>query len=188
MIYESYSRLKTGNYWIYQVFEVDSAGNGSPTAEYDSCYISKDTMIRGNTYYFLTSQNGGAGGYTCERWLRDSLSYLVDDKGRKWFSSEPQPGPFAAFPLQEPPSPDTLAWIEEGMEEGYATTAVPAGLFLTLNCRRTITIRQAGSTAQQVRYAHRRYALHLGIVSETMPFLPESTHFREKRLVRYGIQ
>ena len=48
LVYDNYSQLKVGNYWIYQRFEVDSLGIGTPTSVYDSCYVEKDTLINNN--------------------------------------------------------------------------------------------------------------------------------------------
>ncbi|MEY4934662.1 MAG: hypothetical protein RIS64_1021, partial [Bacteroidota bacterium] len=51
--YASYSKLAVGNYWIYQQFNVDSNGNGTPTNVYDSVFVEKDTVINNHTYFKL---------------------------------------------------------------------------------------------------------------------------------------
>lgn len=186
--YESYAALKAGNYWIYQIFVVDSAGNGTASPEYDSCYVGGDTLVRGQTYHYLGSTLGTTSGYTCGKWLRDSLSYIVDVEGHIWFSSEESRYPFASFPVLFAGSTDTVAWITDQMDSVYNTTAVPAGLFLTLDCRRAIEMWPRVNGVGKMQYAHRRYALHVGIVSETLPlyFIVTKT-FREKRLVRFHL-
>jgi len=186
--YESYAALKAGNYWIYQIFDVDSAGNGSPTAEYDSCYVGNDTVVRGQTYHYLGSVMGATSGYTCGKWLRDSLSFIIDIEGRIWFSSEESQSPFASYPVQLGGIPDTVAWVTDQMDSVYRTTAVPAGLFLTLDCKRTVEMWPLVNGVGKKLYAHRRYSLHVGIVSETLPvYLVATSTFREKRLVRFHL-
>ncbi|MCC6186128.1 MAG: hypothetical protein IT256_03140, partial [Chitinophagaceae bacterium] len=34
IIYLNYAHLKPGNYWVYQVFEVDTLGNATATSQY----------------------------------------------------------------------------------------------------------------------------------------------------------
>ena len=48
--YPNFSRLKVGNYWIYQQFDIDQNGNATPKNIFDSCYVEKDTLINGKTY------------------------------------------------------------------------------------------------------------------------------------------
>ena len=55
--YANFSQLKTGNYWIYERFTVDSAGAAVATGILDSCYIETDTLINNHTYYKLISPN-----------------------------------------------------------------------------------------------------------------------------------
>ncbi|MCK7460930.1 MAG: hypothetical protein MZU84_02080 [Sphingobacterium sp.] len=43
--------LNVGNYWIYQNYILDTNGVGAPTDDWDSAFISKDTLVDGKTYY-----------------------------------------------------------------------------------------------------------------------------------------
>lgn len=42
---EDFMALKVGNYWIYQNYDIDTNGVATPTDDWDSAYISKDTLI-----------------------------------------------------------------------------------------------------------------------------------------------
>ncbi|OYT11816.1 MAG: hypothetical protein B6I18_02835 [Bacteroidetes bacterium 4572_112] len=75
----SFIPMEVGNYWIYQVNNVDENGN-STYVRTDSAYIATTKDINGIIYfeYRVPTIN-----YT--EYLRDSSSYLVDDKGEKLF-------------------------------------------------------------------------------------------------------
>ncbi|UPT68354.1 MAG: hypothetical protein M0D57_06880 [Sphingobacteriales bacterium JAD_PAG50586_3] len=69
--------LAVGNYWVYQVFNVDSDDVATPTADFDTCRITGTQTINGKTYFnfenyplFQNNQN--------LIHLRDSMGYLVD--------------------------------------------------------------------------------------------------------------
>src|SRR5688572_1824471 len=53
IVYSDYSQLKVGNYWIYQRFNFDFAGNETATMTFDSCYVEKDTVINNVAYVKL---------------------------------------------------------------------------------------------------------------------------------------
>jgi len=75
----SFIPMEVGNYWIYQVNSIDKDGN-STYIRTDSAYIATTKDIAGVSYfeYHIPAIN-----YT--EYLRDSSSYLVDDKGEKLF-------------------------------------------------------------------------------------------------------
>lgn len=82
-VYPDYTQLKVGNYWIYERFLIDTAGNESPYSNtgptYDSCFVEKDTVMSGKTYFKLWRTN--AIGIPYCSFLRDSLSYTIDQYG-----------------------------------------------------------------------------------------------------------
>lgn len=78
---ESFTPMKVGNYWVYDVSWVDSMGMVE-FIEMDSTYIAGDTMLNGNMYsIFKTSSS-----FIYTQYLRDSAQYLVDETGQKFFS------------------------------------------------------------------------------------------------------
>lgn len=72
-----YSNLTVGNYWVYEMRELDSTGAYTTDPPiYDSVYVYGDTIINGVTWTGLRSTN--SGGLPPQTWRRDSLNYMVD--------------------------------------------------------------------------------------------------------------
>lgn len=185
--YDNYTQLKVGNYWVYQIFDVDSLGQGPPLNEYDSCSISKDTIINGNRYYYLSSELPLSGNIY-NHWLRDSLQYLVDDAGKIHFSSTDFTTVFSTTVFDMGTSPtDTIAIAQEQMESGTTYYSTPAGLFATLNCKTTYDMQPRFQQYGKRRYQHQRYAKDIGIVAATLPFYISQLRYRERRLIRYHL-
>lgn len=78
-----YLKLKTGNYWIYEFYRVDSTGNATKLTATDSAHIIGDTVIDGNTYYMKVqnllqfTKSGHIGVPSDTLILRDSAGCLV---------------------------------------------------------------------------------------------------------------
>jgi hypothetical protein len=183
-VYDHYIPLHVGNYWVYQIFDVDEQGYGPPLNEYDSCYISKDTVINGNTYYYLTISPANLPDDTYNKWLRDSLHYLVDHEGNIYFSSEDFTNVLRAEYFIT--GTDTTSSAIQKMEHKNAFFAAPAGNFTTSDCMTTLKLKVQGGPAV-VKYRHRRYAKNAGIVSETRPVFAGDIRYKERRLLRYHI-
>ena len=77
-----YFKLNVGNYWIYQGFRIDTNGVVSPTTNYDSAYIEKDTIIRGLNYSKLIENPIALSSFKVTSYLRDSSGYLVNSTGQ----------------------------------------------------------------------------------------------------------
>jgi hypothetical protein len=182
--YDDYAKLKTGNYWIYQLFDVDSLGEGPALNEFDSVYVSKDTQMNGNTYYFLASTNLMSNNL----WLRDSLHYIVNEYGMIMFSSEDFTTAFVSGPYffgQDPP--DTTAWFTRKMADKDLAYTTPAGVFITSDFQTIYDMYPSHNHAGTHRVIHKRYSKNVGIVSETLPFYIENMRYREKRLIRFHV-
>jgi hypothetical protein len=184
ILYDDYAKLKIGNYWIYQLFDVDSLGNGPALNEFDSTYVSKDTLINGNTYYFLASTIP----YTNNFWLRDSLHYLVNEYGKIFFSSEDFTTAFVSMPLFfNQGTTDTTAWVTQKMVGKASPFITPMGEFTTSDFQTIYDMYPNHNQAGTRRVVHKRYSKNIGIVSETIPFFIENIRYREKRLIRYHV-
>jgi hypothetical protein len=181
--YDDYAKLKIGNYWIYQLFDVDSLGNGPALNEFDSTYVSKDTQMIGITYYFLASTIL----YTNNIWIRDSLHYIVDEFGRIMFSSEDFTTAFVSQPLFFTGSTDTTAWVTRKMADKDLAFTTPAGVFTTSDFQTIYDMYPNYNQAGTRRVVHKRYSKNIGIVSETVPFYIGSIGYREKRLIRFHV-
>ncbi len=80
---DSYIPLSVGNYWVYNVSNVDTAGNSSFIG-YDSTYIAADTLIHGDKFFVFKS--GYSSSYV--QYLRDSAHYYIDEKGERFFNAD----------------------------------------------------------------------------------------------------
>lgn len=177
-----YTMLHVGNYWIYQRYKIDPSGYTTPLNKFDSCYVSGDTIIRSQTYYkvYRTSLSP----YPNIQYLRDSAQYLINHQGLKLFSPTDFTTVFTSHFLT---IPDTVAYIYLKMDEQSQPVNSPAGVYTTLNARTTYEFRPPYNNHGDIRYHHCRYAINVGIVSETLGFFMVQGDGYEHRLVRYHI-
>jgi hypothetical protein len=183
--YPNYSQLKVGNYWIYQEFAIDSLGNASPQAVYDSCYIEKDTLINGQIYFKMYKPPVYIYSYRYI-FLRDSLHYIITKSGDKIFSSQDFETIFNSGYQILPPS-DTISRYEMKMTNKNMTTITPAGTFLTSDYQETYYMYPNYSQGGNIRYKHTRYAENIGIVTEPLLYFVSNPNYTERRLVRYHL-
>ena len=185
VVYDNYTQLKTGNYWIYQVYNVDSMGNGPALNQFDSTYVRADTVIHGNTYYQVVSTTPP---YNYDIWLRDSLHYLVNQYGKIQFSAQDFTNTFTSGPfLFDPQQGDTIAWFTQKMADKNALFNTPAGTFVTSDFQTIYDMYPGHNQAGTHRVIHKRFAGNVGVVSETIPFYALSPGYKEKRLVRFHL-
>jgi hypothetical protein len=158
-------------------------GNGPALNEFDSTYVSKDTQMNGNTYYFLASTIL----HTNNIWLRDSLHYIVDEFGRIMFSSEDFTTAFVSQPFFFMGSTDTVAWVTRKMADKDLTFTTPAGVFTTSDFQMIFDMYPNHNQDGTHRVIHTRYSKNIGIVSETIPFYISDIRYRERRLIRFHV-
>lgn len=183
IIYLNYAHLKPGNYWVYQVFEVDTLGNATATSQYDSVFVSKDTVINGKTYAVKVDPLYN------NTYLRDSLHYIVNSFGRIVFSSVDFYATFSTNYFIWTGSTDTVAYIHTYMTDKDKDVTVPAGSFKTVARNEHWFMfpgyRNGGIIIEQKT----KYNIDIGIVSEALPFIFHNAYLRnERRLVRYFVQ
>ncbi len=187
VIYPDYGNLQVGNYWIYQRFLLEN-GVYKPQNTIDSNYVEKDTLINGQTFAKLKSIKFEAPTGTYQSlFLRDSLHYIVDEKGKILFSSENTVDTFSTgYFILDFPSMDTVAFTFAKMDEGVFTTDVPAGSFQTKNYRFTYVLYPGWSQGGDTRDVINRYAEDVGLVEETLGAYVGSPIYPVRRLIRYG--
>lgn len=181
VVYDDYAMLKTGNYWIYEQFTVDSLGNATPLGIYDSCYIEKDTLINGKTYYKMFRPSY-LGMPPTILYLRDSLHYVVDYTGMKYFSSSDFSSVFNYSVISM--EGDTIAERRVQMANPGVVIQVPAGNYTTTDCQIHYKMHSPYNMNGSNRFQHTRYAKNKGIIAETLPFFLSIPTYTERRLVR----
>jgi len=130
-----YSQFKVGNYWIYQDYYIDSLGTEKMSNIIDSVYISKDTLINNVQYFVFNDSYYGSSIYP--RYQRDSLGFIVNEKGQKIFSTSNFTDYIFTDKYWGQSSLDykthLIAWkIDWKMSPTKITLSVPAGEFEVL--------------------------------------------------------
>ena len=177
--YSTFLPLKTGNYWIYEWFNIDTNNVATPMDKVDSIYVSKDTTIHNDVFYKLEGTFLGSGQFL--QIVRDSLHYLVSHDGTILFSSED-----FSNTLHIADTVGNLFYLSCKMEDQDFEINVPAGNFLTSDYRQTV--HQLDSNYQWGdRYLHNRYAEDIGrVLFSTFYF--SSPNYMEARLVNYHVE
>ncbi len=184
--YDNYTALKPGNYWIYRSYQYTPAGEFEATEDYDSCYIEKDTSIGGSPYYKYCSGRVGSAGVSV-RYLRDSLSYMVDHEGIIMFSSEDMGRVFRTYEWGPNAATPLTFTVTEQMIARDVTLEVPAGKFETYVFSRTY--HYPPKVADADISIGTWYAKGVGVVKQTMAVYFSDPQLRfENRLVRYKVE
>lgn len=182
--YPDYGAMKAGNFWIYQIYEIDPAGNETATNEFDSCFVSADTLINGHTYHKMHRPDVFG---TRISYQRDSLSYIVDVYGNILFSSSDFNRTFFEWYHIES-NQDTVYHTTRSMVEKDQDFITPAGHFTTSNfqSRHKVWPNYVSHFSEIVE--NTRYAKNIGIVCETMHGFLSAPVKKERRLVRVHLE
>lgn len=76
--------LAVGNYWIYDVYTIDSLGEASAQNRQDTIQITAQVATNGHNYFRFEGTQFGAD---IEFLRRDSSGFLVDENGTIFFTS-----------------------------------------------------------------------------------------------------
>jgi hypothetical protein len=183
VVYADYMDAHPGNYWIYQYFWVDI--NGAAIAlHFDSVYVANDTVIGRKKYHRLKGSNSSPSVF------RDSLHYVVDDRGNIIFSSEDFSTVFNehwyASHLIAPPPDDTVALVKSFIGDKDLVIEVPAGSFTTTAYLRQFNFSYPYNTKFGAKKnLARRYARNVGMIQEQQTISIFTGEILERRLVRY---
>lgn len=183
IVYPDYANLKVGNYWVYQHFFINTTGADSALNVYDSCYVEKDTIINGNTYYKMVRPLLHPVGSPYNYW-RDSLGYVVDSTGRIRFAAEDFTTIFETECQMS--WADTVYTAIHWMVDKDKVVTTPAGDFVTRTFQRKIEFDEIWTHFYSPRFYNFRFTKDIGIVTETLDFFATDPNYVERRLVRYG--
>lgn len=191
--YPNYSNFKVGNYWIYERYIIDQLGVATSLNQFDSCYVEKDTLINGMTYfkymsskYNFPSVNPGTQNSITPEYYRDSLSYIVSSVGRIEFSSNDFSTIFKLEYIMANPN-DTLCKIVSKMGDQNLNVSLPLGNFVTSSFKETYYITPLWSFNGAIRYRDTRYAENVGKITEGFYFFSNDPRRWERRLIRYNL-
>ncbi|MEP7264295.1 MAG: hypothetical protein ABI772_07355 [Bacteroidota bacterium] len=179
-----FTPLKTGNYWVYERYEVDSSGNATALNTFDSCYVEGDSVINGVTYSKYIKPDY-VSNTNVTLLLRDSADYLISSNGQLLFSDNDTTTIFYSYYYTA--IPDTICLMQVKMTELNVMSTVPAGTFLSCDARTTYTMTPVFSSNGAVRIRHQRFGANIGIISETLEFFLSNPLYTERRLIRYHL-
>jgi hypothetical protein len=176
-----YYQLKTGNYWIYEGYRVDTNGIATSTGDFDSAYIEKDTLIRGAVYYKLYEKPYVLGELQFSSFLRDSSGYLVSDDGgiRASYVN------FTDTIVIDTTNPDLYSGYRKMIGKDSLVT-VPAGAFASVTSSMQVIPAPAYASQVPVRYLYDVYGKGVGKM-KTHSFFFLGPISIEARLVRYKV-
>ena len=174
-----YIQLKTGNYWVYQAFEVRGDTVEELLPYTDSTYIEKDTVINGNVYFKFMLQSSVTGDYN-PSFARDSAGCLVNEHGEITFSSTNFTDTLSIH------TEEHLLRATLMMDEGDSVVTVPAGTFNTLFCHTRIKMHNP-EYEYGVRHQGSFWAEGVGCVKQTAVSLGSRDMYIDTRLVRYHV-
>lgn len=120
----SLTRLAVGNYWVYDVFKVESGGMETLVTK-DSSVVRKDSILNGKRYFVLERSSALRQGRFVEL-LRDSGEYLIDHHGTIYISSQRSLNLFTKYVKN---NTDTIAQIDY-LIRGEAYVNVGTGSYI----------------------------------------------------------
>lgn len=165
--------MKKGNYWIYQLYRIDTAGVETPGIT-DSVYVDKDTVINGRIYYKFVEAS-------VNYYWRDSSEYILNPDGEIIYTG----ANFADTFWKKYNDPYLLVYKK--MADKGLTISVPAGTFATNTMQTTYSYLPGSGSyyAGKNRYWNVRFANGIGIVVQTT--LLGDYYYYERRLLRYHV-
>lgn len=180
-----YLPADSGNYWVYDVYCIDTNGQRTLWREQDSIWFSGDSILNGVTYKCF--RNSGPTGNGRAALYRDSFGYVVDEKGNVRFSPVNFTDTFYR-PIVVVGA-DTLIMEKGIMKATNKPLRTPAGDFPVVDFEVTISILDPNDPVAHLfpRKAHHRYAKGIGMVSRTYFYLSTSGNTYETVLRKYHV-
>lgn len=176
--------LTFGSYWVYEYFKVDTNGVTEKLNQADTVFITKDTVINGNIYAVFVGTDFWSSEWRVLSKMRDSLGYLVDEKGTIHFSSFNFTDTLLSgwnIDLDG----DTLSQYASKMVDSVFMISIPTGDFECLNFRTTYTSDQF-PPGMETRNQDNYYAENIGLVQSNF-FYSAGTDVIMRKLVYYSI-
>lgn len=186
IVYPEYGNLKVGNYWTYRHYLIDTTGIETALDIYDTCYIEKDTVVGGNTYFKMISPRRiGVIKFIAHYW-RESEGIIYDIAGKVCFSAEDFTTIFDTeySTRLNGNQVDTIYIATSRMVEKDKSILTPAGNLITRNYQTKYELNDWFD--YRTRYKNRRFTKDIGIVSETLEFFTTDPTYTERRLVSWG--
>lgn len=170
---KNFTPMQIGNYWIYAEYRIDPNGDESLIGT-DSIYIARDIFINGNRYFVF---DGNEAPLTpSSDVLRDSMGYLVNEKGQILFSTVNYEEVLCSGVISG------VCSLYSKMTEKDKRLTIPAGTVTTSNYQTTYNFNN-GST----HYANTYYANKVGRIQYSYFFITDPSTIYVRKLLRCKI-
>ena len=200
-----YFPLAVGNYWIYDVYNIDENGNEQLLNLQDTLAIVKDSIIDGKVYFvqkWVDSRYSSFGGIRIrEQFIRKSSDCILQYNHLKYPHFQDTILSYTNFTdilleivsyegntIFDPhDKKDTLYTVSFKMENPE-TVRVPAGSFEAVDFRGTYFVHEKylHPDLPNPRYIHNYYADRIGLLLKTEDYYTSLAR-REWRLSKYHI-
>ncbi len=181
----NYFPMEIGNYWVYEVYEVDTLGNEENLGVLDSIVIVGDTVINNKNYFVFHGPVEYFRSFDTVQFLRDSMGFVVNSCGTIKMAPEDVENPIWSYNI--PSEGTTLFNISYSLEKNNDILILPAGAYEVINYKGTVNMLVDGHFSHLYpRYIHNYYADGIGLIMKTRFFALFPKHF-EERLIRYHI-
>jgi hypothetical protein len=171
--------LAVGNFWVYEVFNVDSDNVATSTGNFDTCRIVSNQAIDGEIYFNFDNYPTYDGSITPMQ-LRDSSGFLVDTHGKVFYAEADYETVFDTYTSTIP-----AYTLTSKMDWKDSTMTVPFGTFTqTGTMLTTSTITEPNYPWDTVRYIYTTFAKDVGIIKRRYYFF-NTPNYVELRLVDF---
>jgi len=184
-----YLPMKTGNYWVYKNYRIDSLGNPNELQRIDSLCITGDTIIGAYPFYifkfyYIYSENNMQLGSV--EYIRDSVGCLVNHQGKLLFTQYNFSDVFRLKPIILN-GVDTIGNIQFRMKRLSEPVSVPAGTFQDVLSVEGKVLTNPELDLPPNRTIEKKYAPEVGAIYESWYYLSSPVKY-DKRLLRYYVQ
>ncbi|MGL5892708.1 MAG: hypothetical protein ACRC3B_22635 [Bacteroidia bacterium] len=179
----AYFPLDSGSYWVYDTWQIDTLNNETYVSS-DTVWVLGDSIIRGNTYSVIMSNNNQ---FTIPRGLfRDSANCIVNSNGDIYFSVSMLGQEIDVDSIW---SGNTLyIVIRDSMDNGTHTVALNSGSYTTYQKSMNYSFAFPASIVQPHAPYHTNFAQGIGLVRSQYVYSTNPAFLYERRLVSYHIE
>lgn len=175
-----YFPLTIGNYWVYESFHCDSNEITCESNSIDTNWVTKDTLINGNTFYKI---EGRRVFWKDPVFFRDSGDYIVDEKGKVVFTHLNTQDVFNYETVLNPAN-DTIFYWYFKLKNKFEDVSVQAGEFECLNFQGSLF--RIYDDFETEHFLRNNYSKNVGLVEQKSLFAT-SLHVVKRELVGYHI-
>jgi hypothetical protein len=178
----SYLPLTVGNYWVYQMFSLDTGGVETAMNKVDSVYIQKDSIIGGKTYYYFCQSDSAftAALFPLRGLIADSSGFL------KYYGGEILLDPIH---INDTLKIDTTTWkiIYYTIPIPFSNVTVPAGVYSGVGMKIKIHYLYTWPFSDAYAPAYTNFVSSLGLCFNKGGYASEPRAGFSWKLLRYHI-